>query len=69
MIRGRDVFGRDAISPHEKKTLKAANRAARNLFKIKNTPALRESWGVRTEDVTLELAEAVVVEAVKKYRQ
>lgn len=64
MIRGNDLFGREAISPKEKKILKAANKAAGDLFKRRFSPALRENWDIKVEELTLYDVEQNVIEAI-----
>jgi len=66
MIRGYDLFGREAISPNEKKIVKAANKTAVNLFKRRYSPDLRENWDIDVKELTLHDVERDVVEAILK---
>jgi len=64
MIRGNDLFGRDAISPNEKQIVKAANKTAADLFKRRYSPGLQENWDVDVKHLTLEYVERDVIEAI-----
>jgi hypothetical protein len=66
MIRGIDLFGRDAISPKEKKIVKAANKTASDMFTRRYSPALKENWDIDVKDLTLEYVEQNVIEAILK---
>lgn len=66
MIRGNDLFGREAISPNEKKMVKAANKTAVNLFKNRFSPTLRDNWDIAVTDLTLEDVEKDVIESILK---
>lgn len=66
MIRGNDLFGREAISPNEKQIVKAANKTAADLFRRRYSPGLQENWDVDVKDLTLEYVERDVVEAILK---
>lgn len=66
MIRGTDLFGRDAISPNEKHIVKAANKTASDMFKKRFSPGLKDNWDVDVRDLTLEYVERDVIEAIKK---
>lgn len=68
MIRGIDLFGRDAISPNEKLILKTANKTASDLFKRRFSPGLKENWDIDVRDLTLEDVERDVIEAVTKLK-
>lgn len=68
MIRGYDLYARDAISPREKKELAAANKAASKLFNIRAEPSFAERWGKPVNEITRRDVELVVIEAYhKKY--
>ena len=66
MITGQHLFGRDAISPNEKKIVKAANKTASDMFKKRFSPALRDNWDVDVKNLTLEVVEMNVIEAITK---
>ena len=66
MIRGIDLFGREAISPNEKKILKSANKTAHVLFSWRFSPLLQEELDKEANDVTLEDVEKIVIIAIKK---
>jgi uncharacterized protein YeaO (DUF488 family) len=68
MIRGVDLFGREAISPNEKQILKAANKTASDMFKRRYSPDLRDNWDVDVKDLTLEIVEHDVIEAITKMK-
>lgn len=68
MIRGFDMYGRDAISPREKKELSAANKTARKLFQMRNKPSLAKRWDKPVSDLTLRDVELILLEAIhRKY--
>lgn len=68
MIRGFDMYGREAISPREKKELSAANKAAQKLFQMRNKPSIAKRWDKPVNDLTLRDVELIVLEAIhKKY--
>lgn len=70
MIRGRHIFGRDAISPHEKEMVRCANQTAANMFKKRYESPLKENWDIPVDQLTRAHVEADVVQAVKqKYRK
>ena len=64
MIRGSDLFGREAISPNEKLIVKTANKTANDLFKRRYSPDLRDNWDVDVKELTLEIVEQDVVNAI-----
>lgn len=66
MIRGVDLFGREAISPNEKQIVKVANKTASDLFKRRFSPDLRDNWDVDVKELTLEIVEHDVIEAIAK---
>ena len=68
MIRGIDLFGREAVSPNEKQILKAANKTASDLFKRRYSPELRQNWDIDVKVLTLDDVERDVVEAIKKLK-
>lgn len=66
MIRGIDLFGREAVSPNERLIVKTANKTASDLFKRRFSPDLRDNWDIDVKDLTLEDVERDVVEAITK---
>lgn len=68
MIRGIDLFGRDAVSPNEKHILKSANKTARDMFSRRFSPELRNNWDIDVKSLTLEDVEKDVIEAIKKLK-
>lgn len=68
MIRGIDLFGRDAISPNEKQILKSANKTAGDLFSRRYSPELRDNWDIDVRELTLNDVERDVIEAIKKLK-
>lgn len=66
MIRGRDLFDRDALSPNERHILKAANKTASDMFKRRYSPELRNNWDIDVKELTLDDVERDVVIAIKK---
>lgn len=64
MIRGFDLFGREAISPNERSILKAANKTALNLYKKRFSPHLRDNWDIPVNDLTLEDVENDVIASI-----
>lgn len=68
MIRGMDLFGREAISPYEKNALKAANSTAKTLFRDRFSPKLVNEWDKPVQELTLEDVEKDVLKAIlEKY--
>jgi ribosomal protein S2 len=68
MIRGLDLFGREAVSPNEKLIIKSANKTASDMFKRRFSPGLRENWDKDVKDLTLEDVERDVIEAITKLK-
>jgi hypothetical protein len=66
MIRGIDLFGREAISPNEKKMLKSANKTAENLYSKRFSPDLKDNWGKDVRDLTIDDVEFHIIESIKK---
>ncbi len=66
MIRGRHLFGRDAITRNEKRILKAANKTAADMFSRRYSPELRDNWDIDVKELTLEDVENDVITAIKK---
>ena|SRR3990167_4539755 len=66
MIRGYDLFERDAISPNEKLIVKMANKTAGDMFKRRFSPDLRDNWDINVKELTLEDVERDVIEAITK---
>lgn len=66
MIRGNDLFGREAMSPNEKLIIKTANKTANDLFKRRYSPDLKDNWDIDVRELTLEHVERDVVEAITK---
>ncbi|MHB1222414.1 MAG: hypothetical protein ACYC0J_10500, partial [Gammaproteobacteria bacterium] len=66
MIRGRHLFGRDAISPREKEIVRCANVTAEKMFSKRFEEPLKDNWDIPVEQITRELVEADVVKAVKQ---
>lgn len=64
MILGIDLFGREAISPNEKKMLKSANKTASSLFARRFSPDLYDQWGVDPKQLTLDQVEKTVVKLI-----
>jgi len=69
MIKGSDLFDRDAISPHEKLIVKTANKTASDLFKKRYSPHLRDHWCVDVKDLTLEQVEYEVIQGILKLEE
>lgn len=69
MIRGIDLFGREAISPDEKLIVKTANKTAQDMFERRYSPGLRENWDIEVDLLTLENVESDVVEAITKMKK
>lgn len=64
MIRGIDLFGREAISPSEKKIVKIANKTARDLFARRFSPDLKDNWDVDVRELTIEHVELDVTNSI-----
>jgi hypothetical protein len=68
MIQAYQLFARDAYAPSEKKILKAANKTARDMFRKRYSPELRDHWDLPVDEVTLDLVEKGVIESIlQKY--
>ena len=69
MIRGTDLFGREAISPDEKLIVKTANKTASDLFRKRFSPDLRDNWDINVKDLTLENVESEVIQGIHRLKQ
>lgn len=65
MIRGHDLFDREAISPNEHKILKSANKTAQALYAKRYSPDVRDQWGKDVRDLTIEDVEYHVINSIK----
>lgn len=66
MIRGLDLFGREPVSPNEKKILKSANKTAQTLYSKRSSIHLRDHWGKEVSDITMQDVEDMVVCVIKE---